>query len=107
MKKLVLLFFFFLCSTVFAANLPDKDLDIINAARIHLYDEAIFVYGNKDVDYRFASKEVPGNVQQWHREQLPQWSLFNQYGSWILYDGKPDSGMAGDNVYKPGEHSIQ
>lgn len=37
--------------------------------------------------------QLPDAVRTWYREKLAGWSLFDQYDSWILYDGEPGAGM--------------
>ena len=94
MKKLVLVLMLVFCTSARADGLTDLDADTINAAGIPVYISAVFAMGNKDVGFRFATGDAPDNVKEWYREQLANWSLFDNYGSWILYDGKPGAGMS-------------
>ena len=32
-------------------------------------------------------------MRSWYAEQLPAWSLYKEFGGWILYDGKLGLGM--------------
>ena len=34
------------------------------------------------------------NTCIWYKQQLPDWSLYKEYGGWILYNGAPGKGMA-------------
>lgn len=94
MKKLMLVLMLVFSTTTHAGSLPDIDADTIKAAGIPIYSSAVFALGNKDVGFRFASGDAPDKVKQWYREQLANWSLFDSYGAWILYDGKPGAGMS-------------
>jgi len=77
-----------------AADLPSADANVIKSAGIPVYDQAVFVIGNQDVGYRFATSQPPEAVRQWYQKKLSDWSLFDQYGSWILYKGKKGAGMS-------------
>jgi hypothetical protein len=94
MKKLMLVLVLVFCTTARADNLTDIDADTIKAAGIPVYFSAVFATGNKDVGFRFATADAPDKVKQWYREQLANWSFFDSYGAWILYDGKPGAGMS-------------
>ncbi|KPJ97511.1 MAG: hypothetical protein AMJ60_11000 [Desulfobacterales bacterium SG8_35] len=83
-----------------AASLPDQDAKLIKSAGIPLYSKADFVYGNSSVGFRFASSEPVETVKTWYRKQLPSWPVYNEYGGWILYNGKAGSGM-GEIMAKP------
>ena len=114
-----LLFFLCVCwtITVHAADLNQSDASLIASAGIPVYSMAIFAYGNSDVGFRFASSISPEEVRQWYREKLPEWSVLDQYGSWILYDGNPGAGLGEvmskpqilikENEYLPGWHSLE
>jgi hypothetical protein len=94
MKKLMLVLVLVFCTTARADKFTDIDADIIKAAGIPIYVAAVFAMGNKDVGFRFATADAPDKVKQWYREQLANWSLFESYGAWILYDGKAGAGMS-------------
>ncbi len=77
-----------------AADLPPADAGVIKSSGIPVFDGAVFVIGNQDVGYRFATNRPPAEVRQWYRSKLADWSLFDSYGSWILYKGKKGAGMS-------------
>ena len=90
-----------------ATSLPDQDEKLIKSAGIPLYSEARFVYGNNSVGYRFASSQPVEAVRAWYRKQLSSWPVYeDEYGSWIIYKGKPGAGM-GDLIMKKTQVSIQ
>jgi len=94
MKKLVLTAIFILSAALCpAADLPAPDAALIEKAGIPVYGKSVFAYGNASVGFRFASAEPPETVRQWYRDKLSSWAVFDQYGSWILYNGKPGIGM--------------
>ena len=78
---------------VFAGNLSAGDQNLIKGAGVPLYSEAEFVNGNHDVGFRFATSKSPEEVRAWYTKQLAAWSLYSQYGGWILYEGKPGLGL--------------
>jgi len=93
MKKMFITLIVVFSVNSYAASLQPSDSKLIEAAGVPLFSKATFVYGNKDVGFRFASSTPPGKVQKWYRQQLPKWSLYSEYGGWILYDGAPGMGM--------------
>ena len=94
MNKLFAVFFIILSVNSYAQSLQPLDSKLIEAAGIPLYSKATFLYGNKDIGFRFATSLLPEEVQEWYRQKMPKWALYNKYGAWILYDGAPDKGMA-------------
>lgn len=78
-----------------AAVLGDTDRKIIESAGIQVYPEAQFVNGSQVVGYRFASSQSQAAVRVWYRQQLSDWSLYQQFGGWILYNGEPGLSMGG------------
>jgi hypothetical protein len=84
MKKMFIILFLVFSVNTYAASLQSSDFKLIEAAGVPLFSKATFVYGNKDVGFRFASSTPPEEVQKWYRQQLPKWALFNEYGGWIL-----------------------
>ena len=89
----ILIWVLFISTVVYAADLPAADSKLIKAAGIPIYSGATFTNGNQSVGFRFATNKSPDDVQSWYTEQLPAWSLYKEYGGWILYDGKPGLGM--------------
>ena len=79
--------------TVHAADLQQSDISLIESAGVPVYSKANFVYGNPDVGFRFATSVSPEEARQWYHEKLPKWSVLDEYGSWIMYDGKPGAGL--------------
>jgi len=80
-----------------AGDLPAKDVKILKEAGIPLYEGAQFTnggLGDEVIGARFASSAPVEDVRSFYREKFPGWSLNNQYGSWILYNGKAGSGPA-------------
>ena len=75
------------------AELGKADRAVIESAGVQIYPEATFVNGNQDVGFRFATKKSPGDTRDWYREHLSKWSLYEEHGGWILYDGKPGLGL--------------
>ena len=82
-----------------AADLPADDAKLIEAAKVPIFNGAVFVNGNQDVGFRFATGVAPEEVRAWYKEKLGEWSLYEEYGGWILYEGAPGAGM-GDLMTK-------
>jgi len=78
-----------------AAVLRDTDRKVIESAGIQVYPQAQFVNGSQAVGYRFASTQSQAAVREWYRQRLSKWSLYQQFGGWILYDGEPGLSMGG------------
>ena len=76
-----------------AETLPAGDSELIEGAGIPIYEEADFVYGNSSVGFRFATDKSPETVREWYREQLADWSLMDEMGIWVLYDGPAGLGF--------------
>ena len=93
MKKLFIILSLIVSMSAYAASLQPSDAKLIEAAGVPLFTGATFVNGNKDVGFRFASSTSPEEIQKWYRQQLPKWSLFSEYGGWILHNGASDIGM--------------
>jgi hypothetical protein len=93
--KRMMVFILIVCWTIpaYATSLKPEDISLIESAGVPVYPKATFVYGNPDVGFRFAASLSAEEVRQWYREKLPQWSVLDAYGSWILYNGKPGAGL--------------
>jgi len=90
-----------------ASSLPGQDENLIESAGVPLYPKARFVYGNSSVGYRYATSEPVKAVQSWYRSELSSWPVYeDQYGSWIIYKGKPGASMS-DLVMKKTQVSVQ
>ena len=84
----------FSSSITHGAELPAQDAKVIEAAGIPIYSGATFATGSQDVGYRFATSKSPAEVRKWYREKLSDWSLYEEYGGWILYKGQQGLGMS-------------
>jgi hypothetical protein len=101
----ILIWMLFIGTIVYAADLPAADRKLIKAAGIPIYSGATFINGNQDVGFRFATNKSPDDVRTWYTVQLPAWSLYKEYGGWILYDGK--SGLGMEEVMSKNQVSVQ
>jgi len=82
-----------LVAAVNSAPLPAADKSLIKEAGIPIFSGAMFVNGNQDAGFRFATSISPEDVRAWYEKALPEWTLYNEYGGWILYKGKPGLGL--------------
>ncbi len=79
-----------------AATLPAADADKLGQAGIPVYEGAVYVNGSlaAGMGARFVTSDAVDKVRAFYRERFPGWALSDQYGSWILYDGKPGGSPA-------------
>ena len=80
-----------------AADLPAKDVKILEEAGIPLFKGAEFInggLGDELVGARFASSAPVEDVRAFYRDKFTNWALNAEYGAWILYDGEPGGGPA-------------
>lgn len=98
-----ILFLFTLLPLVFSGfnsyaegTLSAGNKDILKKAGIPLYSGLRYVNGGTGdiTSMRFASTDDVKTVRDWYRKSLPKWALNDEYGSWILYNGKPGGGPA-------------
>lgn len=97
MRKWAVVFFGLLMlsnSIMSGTELPAQDVKVIETAGVPIFPEATFATGSRDVGYRFATSKIPAEVRQWYREELSTWSLYEEYGGWILYTGQQGLGMS-------------
>jgi hypothetical protein len=87
-----------LCITcaVDANELSAQGLKVLKQSGIPVYPAATYINGTTGdiTSFRFASSDNVTKVRDWYREKLPEWALNSDYGSWILYNGKPGGGPA-------------
>ena len=89
--------FFFSVAMAAAADLSARDAKILKDAGISLYEGAVFTnggLGDEVMGSRFASSAPVEDVRAFYRKMFPGWALNDQYGAWILYDGKPSKSPA-------------
>jgi len=80
-----------------AADLPAKDVKILEEAGIPLFKGAEFInggLGDELVGARFASSAPVEDVRAFYQDKFTKWALNAEYGAWILYDGEPGGGPA-------------
>ena len=82
-------------------TLSDNDKSILAKAGVPVYSGLQFINGsfNGTLGVRFACSDDVEKVREYYRSKLPGWALNDQYGSWILYNGKPGDGP-GDYMAK-------
>lgn len=81
-----------------SANNPlsSKDKDILDKAGVPIYSGLKFMNGitGDMISMRFATSDNVKTLREWYRKKLPKWEVYDEYGIWILYDGKPGGGPA-------------
>jgi hypothetical protein len=85
-----------LCITyaVDANELSAQGSKVLKQSGIPVYPAATYVNGTTGdiTSFRFASADNVKKIRAWYREKLPEWALSDEYGSWVLYNGKPGGG---------------
>ena len=105
MKNLLIItlacFVFGFTVSIGAEELSAEGSKILKQIGIPVYPGSKFINGTTGdiTSFRFASSDGEKKVRDWYREKFPKWALENNYGSWILYNGKPGGGPA-EYMYK-------
>ena len=100
MKNLLIVFFACcaLCFSVVtaAAELSAEDQKLLKEIGVPPYPDAQYINGSLAgmTGVRFATSDAVEKVRNWYREKFPKWAVDAKYGTWILYNGKPDGGPA-------------
>lgn len=106
MKTFMTIILLFISVSAFSQELTDADKELIKNAGIPIYSNAQFVNGNNQVGFRFVTNDKIEDVRNWYKEKLAEWSLYSEYGGWILYKGEPGAGVA-DLMMKKNQVSVQ
>lgn len=96
-KKVIYMIVLSIClipTCLFAGDIPDQVKAQLESKNIPLYPGAIYCIGEASMGVRFASDVDPEKVKGWYKAKYPKWSIMDKYGSWALYDGPPDAGLA-------------
>ena len=77
-------------------TLSNTDLALLEKAGVPVYPGLKFVNGTLSgmAGLRFATDDELDKVRDWYQQNLPEWTLYDQYGGWILHSGGPGTGMA-------------
>jgi hypothetical protein len=77
-------------------SLSSKDKDILDKAGVPIYPGLKYINGitGDMISMRFATSDNVKTLREWYRKKLPEWAVYDEYGIWILYDGKPGGGPA-------------
>lgn len=83
-------------SVIVASDLSAEDAGILKKEGIPVHPDLNYVNGTLGgmAGARFASAKNVNIVRDWYRKEFPKWALNDQYGAWILYDGKAGGGPA-------------
>lgn len=73
-----------------------KDKDILDKAGVPIYPGLKYMNGitGDMISMRFATSDNVETLREWYRKKLHKWAVYDEYGIWILYDGKPGGGPA-------------
>lgn len=80
-----------------AEDLSARNARILEKAGIPFYQDMKFLngaLGDAVMGARFGSSAAVEDVQAFYRSKFKSWSLYDKYGAWILYNGKPGNGPA-------------
>lgn len=87
------------CQPLFLVNASEltvNDSKTLKQAGIPIYPGLEFMNGITGdlISMRFATSDNVKILREWYRKKLPKWAVYDEYGIWILYDGKPGGGPA-------------
>lgn len=84
-----------------AEELSAQRAKVLEQTGIPVYPAATYVNGTTGdiTSFRFASSDDVKKVRGWYRNKFSEWALSDEYGSWILYNGKSGGGPA-EYMYK-------
>jgi hypothetical protein len=99
MSSKIIVISLLVCQTLFlvnAAELTVNDSKTLKQAGIPVYPGLEFINGITGdlISMRFATSDNVKALREWYRKELPKWAIYDEYGIWILYDGKPGGGPA-------------
>lgn len=91
---LVLVLFLLTLTPLFAGQTIPVDVEAgLNSKGFAIYPGAVYCTGTVDIGIRFASRKSTDEVKSWYKEKYPDWSVMDEYGSWVLYKGAPGASM--------------
>jgi len=93
----LLLISLLVCQPLFlvdASELSANDSKILKQAGIPIYPGLEYMNGitGDMISMRFATSDNIITLREWYQKHLPKWAVYDEYGIWILYDGKPGGG---------------
>jgi hypothetical protein len=74
-------------------DIPAAAQKIIDAVNFPIYPDAVYCTGDPSMGMRLASSDSVEKVREWYRAQFPDWSVYEEYGGWILHPGPADAPM--------------
>ena len=74
-------------------DIPAAAQKVIDAAGFPIYPDASYCTGDPSMGMRLASSDSVEKVREWYRAQFPDWSVYEEYGGWILHPGPADAPM--------------
>ncbi|MDT8419665.1 MAG: hypothetical protein RQ754_04485 [Desulfuromonadales bacterium] len=72
-------------------TIPSEVENDMQSMNFPTYPQSSYCIGTLDMGVRFASNDTPEKVRVWFQNKLPGWSVMNQFGTWVLYDGPADA----------------
>ena len=87
---------FVFVNAVYANELSARDAAILKEAGIPVHSSMQYVNGALSgiMGVRFASSANVNELRAWYQGKFPGWSVNDQFGTWILYEGEPGGGPA-------------
>lgn len=58
---------------------------------VPVYPGAVYCVGNSEAGIRLATSDSQEAVRAWYAEQLSDWTLFEDFGMWMMADSPPGS----------------
>jgi hypothetical protein len=81
---------------IWGAALAGGDIPVatradLEATGVPVYPGAVYCIGNAEAGIRLATNEPRDTVRAWYAEQLPGWTVFEDFGMWMMADSPPGS----------------
>lgn len=75
-------------------DIPDQSRVALEKVGVPVYPGAVYCVGNAEAGIRLATSDAQDTVREWYVEQLPEWTLFEDFGMWMLADSPPGSSLS-------------
>jgi len=74
--------------------IPEASRATMEKAGVPVYPGAVYCIGDASVGIRLATSDSEDEVRAWYVEQLSGWTLFEDFGSWMLADSPAGASMS-------------
>lgn len=75
-------------------DIPATSKAALDKAGVPVYPGAVYCIGDAEVGIRLATNEPEATVRTWYVEQLSDWTVFEDFGMWMMADSPPGSSFS-------------